>query len=67
LGEAVSAGVLSRREASVLWAVRAHALTLRDVADSLGCSPDAVRKSVERSARALRAYLDEEPCGEAGR
>jgi hypothetical protein len=58
LGEAVGAGVLGQRQASVLWAVRAHAVTVADVAEALGCSSDAVRKSVQRSERALRAFLE---------
>jgi DNA-directed RNA polymerase specialized sigma24 family protein len=58
LGEAVGAGVLSERQASVLWAVRAHAVTVADVAEALGCSSNAVRKSVQRSERALRAFLE---------
>jgi hypothetical protein len=58
LVEAVGAGVLSQRQASVLWAVRAHAVTVADVAEALGCSSDAVRKSVQRSERALRALLE---------
>jgi DNA-directed RNA polymerase specialized sigma24 family protein len=59
LVEAVDAGVLSQRQASVLWAVRAYAVTVADVAEALGCSSDAVRKSVQRSERALRAFLEE--------
>jgi DNA-directed RNA polymerase specialized sigma24 family protein len=61
VGEAVAAGVLSQRQASVLWAVRAHAVSVNDVAEAFGCTPAAVRKNLARSERALRAFLDGAP------
>jgi DNA-directed RNA polymerase specialized sigma24 family protein len=58
VGEAVDAGVLSQRQASVLWAVRAHAVSVADVAEAFGCTSASVRKNLARSERALRAFLD---------
>jgi DNA-directed RNA polymerase specialized sigma24 family protein len=67
VGEAVDAGVLSQRQASVLWAVRAHAVSVADVAEAFGCTPAAVRKNLARAERALRAFLDGESRGESER
>ena len=59
LGDAVEAGVLSERQASVLLAVRGHGVAVADVAEAFGCSPAAVRSGLDRSEDALRAFLGE--------
>lgn len=60
LDDAVGAGALSERQASVLWAVRGHGVEVADVAEVFGCSPLAVRRSLKRSEEALRVFLGKE-------